>query len=159
MIGDREALPPADGVDGSCPQAEVHLDNPMALRAGQVMVVVIALTEAEGVRAVGELDAVEHLQPYQRLDRPVHRCPADARAGTTELPQELLRGESLPRASEAYQLLRDGPPRGGLSFAESPECFVDPFLDVQAAVSALSPMITDLPRRARLRRLASTALK
>ncbi len=148
MIVDLEALPLSDGSDDVRLQAEVQLDDPVAFRAGQVVVVAVAFAQAEGMCTVRELDAVQHLHAHELVDGPVDRGPANAGICAAQLLKQLFRGKRRSRLSEANQVFCDGPARLGPSFAELLERLVDPFLDVHSPVSALSPMIIVFPRRA-----------
>ena len=68
----------------------------MAFRACQVMPMVLLPTEAEGVRAIGELDAVQEIHLHELLDGAIDSGPADARVRAAQSPQELVRGEGGP---------------------------------------------------------------
>ncbi len=148
MIIYLEAFPFPDLRDGVRLQAEVQLHDPVALRASQMVVVMVAFTEPEGVRAVRELNAVKHFHPHKLVNGAVNGCPPDARVGAVQLLKQLIRRERRTGVSQANQVLCDGAPGPGCPFSELLERFVDSFLDVHWAVSALSPMITVLVRRA-----------
>jgi len=130
VIIDLEAFPLPDLRDGIRFQAEVELHDAMTPGACQVVVVMIALAKAKGVRPVGELYAVEDLHPHQLVDGPIDGGPTDARVGPVKLLQEVFRGKRCSGMPEAYQVFRDGlaglcPPLPKLL-----ERLVDPFLDV-----------------------------
>ncbi len=148
MVVDLEALPLPDGRDHVRLQAEVQLDHAVASRARQVMVVMVAFAEPEGMRSVRELDPIQHLHPHQLVDGSVDGGSPDARVGAAQLLEQLIRRKRRAGVSQANQVLCDGTPGPGFSFTELRKRFVDSFLDVHWAVSALSPMIIVFSRRA-----------
>jgi len=80
MVVHGEALPLSDSRDFAVVQAEIKLDHAVALRACEVMVMMIAFAEPERMRSVGEFDAVEDLHAHKLLDGAVDSGPANARA-------------------------------------------------------------------------------
>lgn len=130
MIVDLEAFPFSDRGDCLRLQAEVQLHDTVAFCARQMVVVMVAFTEPEGVRSVRELDPVKHLHPHKLVDGAIDGCPSDARVVAVQLLEQLFRGKHGARESEANQVLCDGLPGAGFSFSELLERFVDPFLDV-----------------------------
>jgi len=130
MIVDLEALPLPDGGDHVRLEAEVQLDHAVALRACQVVVVPVAFAQAEGMRAIGELDSVQHLHPHEFVDGAVDSGASDPWIGAAQLLEQLIRGKRGAGMSEANQVLCYGPAWLGPPFAELLESRVDPFLDV-----------------------------
>lgn len=62
-------------------QADVDINDAMALRTREVVVMLAAIAHTVVVRAVGELNAREQFHIYQLFDRAVDRGPAYARLG------------------------------------------------------------------------------
>jgi len=130
MVVDLEVLPLPDGRNHLRFQAEIQLDDPVALRAGEVMVVMIALTQAERMRTVGELDPIEHLHLHELVDGPIDRCSPDMRVCVPQRLQELVGGKCRAGVPQADQVLCDCASGLGLPFSELLERFVDSSFDV-----------------------------
>lgn len=88
-------------------QAEINIDNAMALRAGEVVVVFVPTTHTIVMGAIRKLDAGEQSSSHQFFD-----CAVDRRAAYTWLVQaeflpEILNSEICAAAFEVNQAFRD----------------------------------------------------
>lgn len=68
MIINLEVFPLPNGVDQVRLQAEVQLDDAVALRTSQMVMVVLARAQAKGMRSISKLDTIQYLHPHELLD-------------------------------------------------------------------------------------------
>jgi hypothetical protein len=59
-------------------EADVDIDDAVALRAGEMVVVVVSLTDTVVMCPVGKLDAGEQSSIHQLFDRTIDRGSSDA---------------------------------------------------------------------------------
>jgi hypothetical protein len=84
-------------------QAKVDIDNAMALRASEMVVVFVPTTYTIVMGAIGKLDAGEQSHIYQLFDRTVDRRAAYAWLGLAEFLPEILDGEIYAATFEVDQ--------------------------------------------------------
>ncbi len=88
-------------------QAEIDIDNAVALRASEVMVVFAPATYAIVMGAIGKLDAGEQSPVHQFFDCAVDRRAAYAWLGLAEFLPEIFNGEIRAAAFEIDQAFRN----------------------------------------------------
>ncbi len=101
VVSDLEAFLPADCRDHGGLQAEVQLNDAMALGAGKVMMVMVAFAKAERMGAVRELYPVQHFHPHKLVDGAVDGGSSNARVRAMQLLQQLIRRERRAGMPEA----------------------------------------------------------
>ena len=109
-------LPDAGKLSGR--QAEVDIDNAMAPRAGEVVVVLASTTDAIVMSAIGKFDAGEQSHARQFFDRAVHGGAAYARLDLAEFLPQILNGEVCAAAFEIDQAFRDQFARARVALAQ-----------------------------------------
>lgn len=88
-------------------QAEIDIDNPMALRAGKVVVVFVPTAHTIVMGTIRKLDAGEQAHSHQFFDRPVDRRAAYTRLILAKFLPEVLNGEICAAAFQFDQAFRD----------------------------------------------------
>ncbi len=71
-------------------QAELQVDDPMAVRACQMVVMTATPAQAEIVRPIGEVNPVQNLHAHELLDGPIHGCTPDSGVGPVKPLQQIL---------------------------------------------------------------------
>lgn len=88
-------------------EAEIDIDNAMALRASEVVVVFAPTTHAIVMGAIGELDAGEQSPGHQFFNRAVDRRAAYTWLVLAEFLPEVLNGEIRAATFEGNQAFRN----------------------------------------------------
>jgi hypothetical protein len=102
-----EVLLIANGRELSSGQAEIDIDNAMALCAGEVVVMVASSADAVVMGSIRKLNAGEQSSRHQLFDRTIDRRSANARLDLTELLPEFLNGEIRAEAFQLDQTFRN----------------------------------------------------
>jgi hypothetical protein len=121
MIVDAKLLPPADLLHLVIVKAHVKIDDPVAFRAGEVMMVFVAPAHAEIVRPVGKIDAIQDLHANELFDGTVDCGTADPRIGLSQPGEQIVGGKSLSRLPQVDQAFGDDLTRTGRALAELAE--------------------------------------
>jgi hypothetical protein len=90
-------------IDG---QANIHLDHPVTLRAGQV-VVMRTPTNTIMMRAIGELNTIQQTHTKKRLDCAVDSCTPQASFHLPQILPQIIDGEICPTVREFNQTFFD----------------------------------------------------
>ena len=88
-------------------KTDIDIDDAVALRAGEMVVVLASSTHTVMMRPVRKLDAGEQSHIYQLFDRAVYRGSPDARLGLSQLLPEAFNGEIRATAREFDQSIRN----------------------------------------------------
>ena len=97
----------ANGRELSSGQTEIDIDDAVALRAGEVVVVVVSSADAVVVGPIRKLNAGKQSFRHQLFDRTVHRSSADAWLDLADLLPEFLNGEIRAAAFQLDQAIRN----------------------------------------------------
>ena len=123
-FNDKVLLLP-NGRELSSRQAEIDIDNAMALRAGEVVVVFVPTTHTIVMAAIRKIDAGEQSPAHQFFDRPVDRRAAYARLDLAEFLPEVLNGEICAAAFEIDQAFRNEFARARVALAQLVERLIN----------------------------------
>lgn len=99
-------------------QAEIDIDNAMALRASEVVVVFVPATDTIVMSAIGKLDAGKQSHVHQFFDRTINRCAANAWLGLAKFLPEVFNSEVSTTAFEVDQAFRDELARARVALAQ-----------------------------------------
>ena len=105
-FNDKVLLLP-NGCKLSSRQAEIDIDNAMALCASKMVVVFVPATYTIVVGTIGKLDAGKQSPVHQFFDRAVNRRAAYAWLGLAEFLPEVFNGEVCTAAFEIDQAFRN----------------------------------------------------
>jgi hypothetical protein len=109
-------LPNARKLSGR--QAEVDIDNAMALRAGKVVVVFAAITHAIVMGAIRKLDAGKQSPAHQLFNGAVDCRAAYTRLLLAEFLPQIFNGEICAAAFKIDQAFRDKFARARIALAQ-----------------------------------------
>ena len=98
-------------------QAEIDIDNAMALRASEVVVVVVSTADTVVMGAIGKLNAGEQAPAHQFFDRAVDRRAANTWFDLAKFLPEILNGEIFTAAFEINQTFRNKFARARIALA------------------------------------------
>ena len=76
-----------------CGQADIDIDDVMALRAGEMVMVFVSTTHTIVMGPISELNAGEQSHVHKFFDRTIHRRPAQAWLDLAELLPEIFHRE------------------------------------------------------------------
>ncbi len=79
-------------------ETDIDLDNAVALRAGEMVVVLVSTTHTIVMGPISELNAGEQSHVHQFFDRTIHRRPAYAWLDLAELLPEIFYSEICAQA-------------------------------------------------------------
>jgi hypothetical protein len=79
-------------------QTKIDIDNTVALRAGEMVVVFVSTTNTIVMCSISELNAGQQSHVHQFFDRAIHRRPAYARLHLAELLPEIFHSEICAEA-------------------------------------------------------------
>jgi len=96
-LNDKVLLIP-NGRELSRGETKIDIDNAVALRAGEMVVMLISSTHTIVMGPVGELNAGEQSPVHQFFDRTIHRRPAYAWLDLAELLPEIFHSEICAEA-------------------------------------------------------------
>lgn len=88
-------------------QAEIDIDNPMALRAGKVVMVFVPTAHTIVMGTIRKLDAGEQSHRHQFFDRAVNRRATNAWLILAKFLPEVFNGEICAAAFQFNQAFRD----------------------------------------------------
>lgn len=97
-------------------QADVHLFDAVAVRAGEMMMVAIS-TDAIVVRAVGELNAIQQTHADQLLDSAVDRGAPQTWLLCSHVLPQIINREIGTALCQSYQAFRNKPSRACITLA------------------------------------------
>jgi hypothetical protein len=90
-----------------CGQADIDIHDAMALRTGEMVMVLAPATDSIVMRPVSKLDAGEQFRVHQVFHRTIDRRPAYTRLNPSQLLPEIVNGKILAAAGQRYQPLRN----------------------------------------------------
>ena len=99
-------------------QAEIDIDNTMALCASQVVVMFVSATHSIVMSAIRKLYACKQSHAHQFFDRAVDRRAAYARLVLAEVLPEIFNSEICAAAFEINQALRNEFARARVALAQ-----------------------------------------
>ena len=98
-------------------QAEIDIDNPMALRACEMVMVFAPTAHTIVMGTIRKLDAGEQSHSHQFFDRAVDRRAANTRLILAKFLPEVLNGEICAAAFQFNQAFRDDFARACIALA------------------------------------------
>jgi len=108
-----------------CGEADIDIDDAVALRAGEMVVVLVSTTHTIVMGAISELNAGEQSHVHQFFDRTIHRCPTYAWLDLAELLPEIFHREICAEAGEFDQAIRNEFARARVALAHLVESRVN----------------------------------
>lgn len=74
-------------------KTNIDIDDAVALRAGEMVMVLVSTTHTIVMGPIGELNPGEQFHVHQFFDRAIHRCPAYSWLDQAELLPEIFHSE------------------------------------------------------------------
>jgi hypothetical protein len=91
-LNDKVRLIP-NGHELVCGETKIDIDDVMALRAGEMVMVLVSTTHTIVMSSISELNAGEQSHVHKFFDRTIHRRPAYAWLDLAELLPEIFHRE------------------------------------------------------------------
>jgi hypothetical protein len=90
-----------------CGEADIDIDDVMALRAGEMVMVFVSTTHTIVMGPIGELNAGEQCHAHEFFDRTIYRRPSYAWLDLAELLPEIFHCEIRATVGQFDQAIRN----------------------------------------------------